>query len=147
MDIRPFTLDDYDGARRVWDAVPHIGRVPRHEVEQKLARDPHLFLVAVDAGEVVGAVMGSSDGRRGWIMRLAVHPSRQGRGIARTLVTEVEQRLVRDGISRVNLLTYEDNEDGKRFWERAGYEAAPPMVLRSKVLAPDPSPDDPSGAC
>lgn len=147
MEIRPLTIDDYGAARRLWDAVEHLGPVPRHEVEQKLARDPELFLVAEDEGEVVGVVMGSSDGRRGWIARLAVDPYRQGEGIGRQLVEEVERRLLASGVRRVNLLVFSENVDGAGFWERTGYDPAPPVVLRSKQLAPDPDADDPSGAC
>lgn len=147
MHIRPLTLADYDAARRVWDAVDHLGPVPREEVERKLRRDAELFLVAEDdGGEVVGVVMGSSDGRRGWISRLAVLPSRQGHGIGRRLVEAVEDGLRRQGVLRLNLLVFADNTAGNGFWESLGYPATGPVVLRSKPLDPV-TPDDPAGAC
>lgn len=78
MRIRSVELTDYEDAYVLWSAVQHLGPLSREEVEQKLQRDPQLFLVAeLDAQDVrklVGVVMGSSDGRRGWIYRLAVDP-------------------------------------------------------------------------
>lgn len=146
MEIRPLSLDDYDAARRLWDAVDHIGPLPRFEVEQKLRRDPELFLAAVDEGTLVGTVMGSYDGRRGWIARLAVAPERRGEGIARALVAEVEERMRDLGVHRVNLLVLPDNEDGAAFWERAGFPLSDLVELRSKVLSERPG-DDETGSC
>lgn len=147
MEIRPLTMADYDAARAVWDAVDHLGPVPRVEVEEKLRRDPELFLVAEDAGRIVGTVMGSYDGRRGWLARLAVVPDRQGEGIARQLVDAVESRMRELGVRRVNLLVFPDNTPGNAFWEAAGFTAADTVVLRSKALVPDVDAADPSGSC
>jgi ribosomal protein S18 acetylase RimI-like enzyme len=134
MRIRTFTLDDHDAARRLWDAADHLGPVPPHEVETKLRRDPELFLVADDGGRVVGTVMGAFDGRRGWIYRLAVDPTRQREGIAGSLVRELEVRMGRLGVTRVNLLVMADNAGGRAFWEAVGYGAHEPVVLHSKAL-------------
>jgi ribosomal protein S18 acetylase RimI-like enzyme len=146
MQIRPLKLSDEDAARRLWVAVDHVGPVPRHEIEAKLRRDPELFLVAVDGDELVGAVMGSYDGRRGWIARLAVAPDRQGEGIAAALVSRVEQQMCQLGVRRVNLLVIAENSAGRAFWEARGYAPAEPVVLQSKLLAPEPT-DELSGSC
>jgi len=64
--IRQFHWIDYDAVVAVWTAA---GRdvLPRAELEAKLTRDPELFLVAETDGEVVAVIMGTSDGRWGWI--------------------------------------------------------------------------------
>ncbi len=71
---------------------------------RKLERDPELFLLALSEREIVGTVMGSYDGRRGWMGRLAVAPSQRGLGLARLLVDELERRLRAIGSDKVNLL-------------------------------------------
>ncbi len=147
MEIRPFTVADYDAARAVWDAVDHLGSVPRWEVEAKLARDPELFLVATDGGAVIGTVMGSYDGRRGWIARLAVVPERQGEGIATALVAELEERMRRArGPPREPARHGRQRGRQPRSGSGTASRRAPPIVLRWKELLPTPS-DDPAGEC
>ncbi|GAA2632174.1 GNAT family acetyltransferase [Paractinoplanes durhamensis] len=133
LSIRTFDWSDYDAVVAVWAAA---GRavVPRAELAAKLTRDPELFLVAED-GEVVGVVMGTYDGRRGWILRLAVHPGRRRQGIASALVAELEDRLAELGCPRINLLVMPDNTAGLRFWQELGYLPMPD-VLCTKPLAP-----------
>ncbi|GIM95021.1 GNAT family acetyltransferase [Paractinoplanes toevensis] len=132
MRIRQFAWPDYDAVAAVWATA---GRevVPRAELAAKLTRDPELFLVAEDGLAVAGVVMGTYDGRRGWILRLAVHPGHRRRGIASALVGELEQRLKALGCPRVNLLVLPDNTAGLRFWQELGYLPMPD-VLCTKAM-------------
>jgi ribosomal protein S18 acetylase RimI-like enzyme len=125
--IRQFTWDDYDSVTAVWAAA---GRevVPRAELRAKLTRDPELFLVAESHGEVVAVVMGTYDGRRGWILRLAVHPAHRRQGTATRLVGELENRFRLLGCPRVNLLVMPDNTAGLRFWQALGYLPCPDVL-------------------
>src|SRR5262249_28806416 len=61
-------------------------------------------LVAEIEGQLVGSIIGTFDGWRGNIYRLAVHPGYRRRGIARALVGEVEKRLNRQGAKRITVL-------------------------------------------
>ena len=132
--IRQFEWRDYDAVVAVWAAA---GRdvVPRAELEAKLARDPELFLVAETHaevaethGEVAAVVMGTFDGRRGWILRLAVHPAHRRQGLATRLVDELEKRFGLLGCPRVNLLVMPDNTAGLRFWQTLGYLPQPDVL-------------------
>ena len=93
----------------------------RSEIQEKRRRDPSLFLVAIDEGEVVGAVMGAYDGRRGWVYHLAAEPHRQQQGIGRALMTELERRMGRLGVAKINLQVRPDNSRVIDFYERLGY--------------------------
>jgi ribosomal protein S18 acetylase RimI-like enzyme len=79
------------------------------EISEKRKRDRSLFLVAVHAGSVVGSVMGAYDGRRGWVYHLATEPKQQRRGIGRALMAELERRMARLGVVKVNLQVRADN--------------------------------------
>jgi ribosomal protein S18 acetylase RimI-like enzyme len=124
--IRQFLWADYDAVVAVWAAA---GRepVPRAEL------NPELFLVAESDEQIVAVVMGTYDGRRGWILRLAVHPAHRRQGLATRLVGELEQRFTALGCPRVNLLVMPDNTDGLSFWQALGYIPYPD-VLCSKPL-------------
>jgi ribosomal protein S18 acetylase RimI-like enzyme len=134
MLIREFEWSDYDAVAAVWAAA---GRevVSRAELAAKLVRDPELFLVAVAGSGVAGVVLGTYDGRRGWILRLAVHPAQRRRGIARRLVAELERRLQQLGCPRVNLLVMPDNTAGLRFWQELGYLPMPDVLCTKAIGA------------
>lgn len=134
--IRRFELDDYRAAAELWEAAEGMSAPSLEEVERKLERDPELFLVAED-GRLVGVVMGTYDGRRGWIFRLAVDPLRRRQGIGTALVEELERRYASMGVRAIRLLTLTDNAGGRSFWERLGYGGFEEVVLYSKRLAED----------
>lgn len=124
--IRDFDWPDYPAVVAVWRAA---GRdvMAEDEVRTTLVHGPDLMLVAQLDTEV-GVVLGTFDGRRGWIHRLAVHPRSRRAGVATALVTELEQRPTDRGAPRINLLVMPDNTGGLAFWQRRGY------VLRPEVL-------------
>ena len=125
--IRGFRWVDFDAVTEVW-ATAGRDVLPRAELEAKLVRDPELFLVAESGAEIAGVVLGTYDGRRGWILRLAVHPAHRRRGIATGLVRELETRFRALDCPRVNLLVLPDNEAGLRFWRELGYLPCPDVL-------------------
>lgn len=135
--MRSFKLGDYERVRSVWNACGFQVR-PGDDlqgVRQKLERDPELFLVAEERGKVVGAAMGAWDGRRGWIYHLGVDPTRQREGVATRLVQEMESRMRRKGIPKVNALIYPWNEASVRFFASVGYRVED-MKEAQKSLEP-----------
>jgi ribosomal protein S18 acetylase RimI-like enzyme len=86
-----------------------------------LTHGPELVLVAEEHGELIGSVVGSFDGRRGWLNRLATDPAHRGRGIAKALLAEVHARLAARGCRKVNLLIEPENAEVLPFYAAAGY--------------------------
>jgi ribosomal protein S18 acetylase RimI-like enzyme len=131
-------MEDLPAALALWSAC---GLHPsRSDTEAgfrlKLARDPDLFLVAEAAdGTLAGTVLGSWDGRRGWINRLAVAPEWRGTGLAQRLMAEVEARLAARGCDKVNLLIEADNPGVQGFYAALGYRRDE-LIFMEKWLAP-----------
>ena len=101
---------------------------------QAVVESPAFVLVAEFDGELIGSVIGTFDGWRGNIYRLAVHPSYQRRGIARVLVAESEKRLTQQGAKRITALVERDHPWATKFWDAVGYERDTRMVRYVKSL-------------
>lgn len=104
------------------------------EIKKKLLRDPDLFLVAEDHGEIVGTVIGGFDGRRGLIYHLAVSASFRGQGFGSLLMNEVEARLRAKGCIRCYLLVTTDNPEAMRFYKNLGWTQMDYVVNFGKNL-------------
>lgn len=125
MDTRSYRPEDFAAVVALWNACGlHPSRSDTPEsLARKLERDPDLFLVVEEGGRLVASILGSYDGRRGWINRLAVAPDLRGRAVGRKLVEIVEQRLAARGCDKVNLLIEPDNRAVIDYYDRLGYRA------------------------
>ncbi len=81
-----------------------------------------LVLVAESDGDIVGSIIGGFDGWRGNVYRLVVHPERRRQGIARRLVSGVDDWLADLGVRRVNALAEKAHPLARPFWDASGYE-------------------------
>ena len=139
--IRSLVIEDYDRLIALWQAAGLSyrpgGRDRRSSIESQIAASTSVFLAAAEAGELVGAVLGTHDGRKGWINRLAVLPSRRREGIGLALVKEVEKRLEALGIHIVTCLIEDWNAESMEFFERIGYVEHGECVYYSKRMNPD----------
>jgi ribosomal protein S18 acetylase RimI-like enzyme len=136
VQIREFTIADYDGVLQLWKAAGLVIR-PGDDIggiKLKLQRDPDLFLVAQEGSQIVGVVLGAWDGRRGWINHLAVKPDHQRSGIGSALVRELEKRLIRKGARKVNAQIYHSNRKSIDFFKAAGYEVHADLIMIGKIL-------------
>ena len=124
--IRTAVLDrDYAAVLAVWRAAEpgvHVGQSDTPEaLRLKLTRDPELFLVAEDAGRLVGAVLGGFDGRRGLVYHLAVVPEARGQGLGSALMDELERRLRALGCVKGYLLVVPENQAVLDWYARRGW--------------------------
>lgn len=125
MRIRDLTVDDYDDLVRLWEAgglsCRPRGRDARDRIERELQGERAIFLAAEVDGDIVAAVLGTHDGRKGWINRLIVSPERRRQGIARALVEAVEARLAGFGIDILACQVEDWNVDSAVFFESVGF--------------------------
>jgi ribosomal protein S18 acetylase RimI-like enzyme len=117
---------DYAQVIQLWENVGpgiHLNRSDAEgEIVKKIQRDPDLFLVAEENGQIIGTVMGGFDGRRGMVYHLAVSIPYHNKGIGKILMAELEQRMQARGCLRSYLLVTRDNEDAIHFYESHGWE-------------------------
>ena len=133
--IRTFEMRNYEQVAALWRAAGltlHLSD-DAQSIQQKLERDPELFIVGEVDGQVVGAVLGCYDGRRGWVNHLAVAPRRQRNGLGTMLMAELEARFRAIGCVKVNLLIEPDNSGVQRFYDGIGY-IRDELVFMEKTL-------------
>lgn len=139
--IRELKIEDYEALVELWEeaGLPYKpqGRDSRSDIERQLKQNTSIYLVAETEGRMVGVVLGSHDGRKGWINRLAVLTAYRKCGIGRRLVEEVENRLRRIGIVIFACFIEDWNEISMNFFRRLGYNRHTDIFYLSKRDKPD----------
>ena len=112
--IKPLTIDDYDDIIRVWSdaGLPFKpkGRDSRDMMAKEMQRDHCMFFGYYVEDRLVGVGIGSFDGRRAWINRIAVEPDYRGHGIAGKLIEACEEFLYSIGAIVLAALIEDINE-------------------------------------
>ncbi|MDN5300041.1 MAG: N-acetylglutamate synthase, partial [Clostridiales bacterium] len=83
---------------------------------------------------IIGVMMSGHDGRRGYIYHAAVDLTYRNMGIATQLLSHVLAALKSEGIHKVALVVFCDNQLGNAFWQSHGFEARQDLVYRNKSL-------------
>ena len=125
LKIRKLRSEDYDQLTALWQkcGLPFKprGRDSREKISKELTMETAIFLAAELDGQLVGSVLGTHDGRKGWINRLAVAPEFQHRGIAQRLLLEAENALYQLGIEIIACLIEDYNHISMAFFQKEGY--------------------------
>ena len=108
------------------------GRESRRAIRSQLRIARNRYLGAFDGVQLVGAVLGTHDGRKGWINRLAVHPDYRRRHLASRLVRSCERGLRAQGIQMFAALIEPCNAASEAVFRHLGYEIRPILYARRK---------------
>lgn len=132
--ISEMTFRDYPEAVELWRNCEGIGLSDADEPEPMrrfLERNPGLCFIARTDNRLVGTVLCGTDGRRGYLYHLAVHPDLRRKGLGRELVNRVFKALEERGIHKCHIMVYGSNETGLLFWRQGGWVLRPEIVLMS----------------
>jgi len=128
MEIRTLAIKDYNAMVQLWKlaGLPFKprGRDSRRMIEKQMKAFPEFFMGAFHENKLVGVVIGSYDGRmKGWINRLAVDPAYRQQGVAKQLISRVEEALEKSGAAIFCALIETPNEESVRLFQKMGYLA------------------------
>lgn len=136
VEIRVMTVSDYDGICEVWEN--HRGTNPVDDsydgFAKYLRRNPTTSFVAEDNGKIVGTILAGHDGRRGLFHHVSVLPEYQKQGIGKMLVDHAMEALEKEGITKVLLVVFKDNDNGNAFWEHLGFTVREDLYYRNKYI-------------
>ncbi|MGD8996742.1 MAG: GNAT family N-acetyltransferase [Anaerolineae bacterium] len=124
--VRELGLDDLDRLLALWQraglhSLKLQGRDSRDALARQLASGVQTILGMESDGKLVGAVIATHDGRKGWINRLAVDPDYRRRGYAGTLIEAAERVLREQGLRVIAALVESDNRASLALFRRLGY--------------------------
>lgn len=141
ISFRPYVSDDYDRLTRLWTkaGLPYksAGRDRKERIEQELQHGVGRIILAESKGDLVGAVLATHDGRKGWINRLAVMPSWRRKGLGHLLVKEAEEWLRSRGMEIFTCLIESYNKTSMAFFAKLGYIRHDEIIYFSKRLHED----------
>lgn len=128
--IRPCSPDEASALLALWkqaDATPSA--TDNAEAIQRVVQESSACVLVTEAdGQLVGSIIGTFDGWRGNIYRLAVHPDYRRLGIARAMLAEIHIRLKNKGAKRITALVEKDHPRAIEFWQGVGYQLDHRMV-------------------
>lgn len=108
-------------ARDGYDEVPSLEEA-RPGIENALANEPSLLLLAFEGGEAVGFLAGGpQETDTAYINYVGVHPDWWGKGVGEALLRALPAALTASGYKHAQLLVYVDNPRGVRLYERLGW--------------------------
>lgn len=123
--IRTMMIEDYEQVYALWKTIKGFAMRSiddsKEGVERFLKRNPDTSVVAEEDGKIVGAILCGHDGRRGCMYHVCVDPEYRMRGIGKSMVVFAMHALKAEGISKVSLIAFTENDIGNAFWKCIGW--------------------------
>ena len=123
--IRVMVPEDYNQVYRLWCGIKGFGirsmDDSKEGVEKFLRRNPTTSVVAVDDGEIIGAILCGHDGRRGCFYHVWVKITHRKHGIGKKMAAFAMKKLQEEGINKVSLIAFKSNRGGNKFWRKVGW--------------------------
>ncbi len=124
--IRTMNIEDYDEVYDLWLSIHGFAMRSVDDskagVERFLKRNENLSVVAVADGRIVGSILCGHDGRHGSFYHVCVAEDYRKNGIGKAMATACMKRLQADGVSKVALVAFTNNEVGNQFWHAEGWK-------------------------
>jgi ribosomal protein S18 acetylase RimI-like enzyme len=119
MQIRTITLSDHPNLVAFWTENYIVTETDSHaHFSLFLEKNPELSVLMEEEGRILGTVLGSYDGRRGYLQKVVTHKERRNQGIGRQLVTDVINRLRKTGAFFIPITV---DTDVMPFYESLGF--------------------------
>ncbi len=140
MKIRQYSPRDEKAVINLWQVCNLIKpwNNPQKDIARKLIDSPELFLVGIMNEKLIASVMAGYDGHRGWIYYLAVDPDFQNQGIGRQIMVAAEERLLKIGCPKIDLMVRKNSLEVIRFYEKIGYGHDDVVTMSRRLLEDEP---------
>ena len=107
MNIRVMTIEDFDQVHALWMSIKGFGIRSVDDSKEGV--------------EIVGAILCGHDGRRGCLYHVCVDVNHRMKGIGKAMVVFTMEALKKEGINKVSLIAFTQNDIGNAFWKEIGW--------------------------
>ncbi len=136
LKIRDFEIEEYDILIELWEkaGLPYrsLGRDSKENISKQIEQPNISFLFVESEEKIVGSIIISHDGRKGWINRVAILQEYRKLGIASLLINDAEKRLKEIGIDIVACLIEDWNIQSLKLFDKLGYIRHPDIIYFTK---------------
>ena len=135
MNIEKFKIEHYDEVVELWrKAGIELGSSDSiDEVTRVLNRNPDLFLIGKVQEKIIAVVIGSFDGRRGYVHHFAVDPNYQKIGFGKTIMDALIEQFREMNIHKVHLFIEKSNRSVVEFYNNLGWDIRKDLIMMSYV--------------
>ena len=136
--IEKMDIKNYPEIINIWKNTIGLGLNGEDDSKKSikifLEKNQNTCFVAKYNGEIIGTIMAGNDGRRGNIYHLMVKSENRKNGIGKKLLERVEKNLKKEGIRKIKLVVYKNNNIGNKFWKENGYNIRKDLNYRDKKI-------------
>ena len=135
MKIEKFKIEYYDEVVELWrkTGIEMVSSDTIDEVTRVLNRNPDLFLIGKAQEKVIAVVIGTFDGRRGYVHHLAVDPDYQKMGFGKTIMDGLIEQFRKMNIHKVHLFIEKSNRAVVEFYNHLGWDVREDLIMMSYV--------------
>ncbi|MEU7055403.1 GNAT family N-acetyltransferase [Streptomyces sp. NPDC046197] len=132
--LRDYHDDDLDQAIQIWEQSRLTDEKPVFPLAEVMAtaQAGQMAVVAVVGDELVGMAVAQAQGKRGWVLLVALASRWRERGIGSALLAELERRLRAQGVRRISALL-PAGAAGTRALEHSGYQFRGDLTYYEKL--------------
>lgn len=138
--IRILKPSEFNSLIDIWvkSSLPYkpVGRDSEENIKRQLQLNNNRFFVAEIEEELVGVIIASHNGRKGWINRLAVLPKFRGKGIATSLMKKSEEFFLSNNIKIFACLIEDWNDQSMEFFLKKEYIEHKDIIYYTKKVDP-----------
>lgn len=136
IQIKDFEMSMYEEVRALWIKVGFklSKSDEREKITHLLNHNPGLLIVAKKENIIIGSVLGTTDGRRGYIYHLAIDPAFHKQNVGSELIEELFKRFKNQDIDKVHGFVLTSNEAVTYFYEQHGCYRRSDLFVMSRDL-------------
>jgi hypothetical protein len=135
LSIRPFSDGDNDSVIALWQAceLTRSWNDPASDIAHCRENPSSELFVGLCDELIVASVMAGNDGHRGVVYYVASAPGQRGKGYGKAMIGHAEAWLASRGVTKINLMIREGNEEARDFYSAIGYEEEPRIVMSRRL--------------